>query len=311
MNPAIEVDRLLEQSGAVLIRQNKHYVYKLPNGKSFVRSKTPSDHRAAHNSLQDLRRMLGVAVVKETTQAVQASEMTTAPAAAVPPALQQPIPTPTPEPPPPPPPPPPAAATLADRLAAAVTAAEEEQEQYLLAAQVAERKVHMLKALEPFIGDQPIEHTLRALLGAPKPPSPPSPVVKAATVAAPQQARQSPTPFPVFVTRDLVFEVAKRLGADNNAFTTVQITEIMIGDQKVSPKDRTRIMASISHAVTVLGDRGLLQLHEKGWGKKPALWLLPGPVKAKVVKAETDSSDPQPNAPKVNGVKMLRTHRTQ
>jgi len=130
----------------------------------------------------------------------------------------------------------------------------------------------------------------------------------AAEVAS-HQPRQSPTPFPVFVTRDRVHEVAKKLGADNNAFTTVQITEIMIGDQQVSSKDRTRIMASISHAVTVLGDRGLLQLHEKGYGKKPALWLLPGLVKAKAPKTETDSSDPQPNAPKPNGV--IRTHRTQ
>ena len=306
MNPAIEVDRLLEESGAVLVRQNKHYVYRLPNGRSFVKSKTPSDHRGAHNSLQDLRRMLGVAVVKET---MEAAEVTTAPAAVVPLALQQPMPTPPEPPPPPPPPPPPAAVSpLVGRIAALVTQAEEEQEQYLLAAQLAERRVHLLKALEPFTDDPTIERTLHALLGTPKPSSP---AIKAATVAAPRasQTRQSPTPFPVIVTRDLVLGVAKRLGADNNAFTTVQITEIMIGDRQVSPKDRTRIMASISHAVTVLGDRGLLQLHEKGYGKKPALWLLPGPVKTKAVKTETDSSDPQPNAPKANGV--LRQHRTQ
>jgi hypothetical protein len=70
----------------------------------------------------------------------------------------------------------------------------------------------------------------------------------------------------------------------------------------------------------VLGDRGLLQLHEKGYGKTPALWLLPGAVKAKGPKSPLPNGAP---LPKVNvnegvvdvmnatGTRVLRQHRTQ
>jgi hypothetical protein len=60
MNAELEVTRLLRDSGAVLIRENNHEVYRLPNGKNFVKAKTGSDHRGALNSLSDLRRTLGV-----------------------------------------------------------------------------------------------------------------------------------------------------------------------------------------------------------------------------------------------------------
>ncbi len=40
MNAAAEVSRLLSECGAVLIRQNKHLVYSLPNGQNFVLAKT-------------------------------------------------------------------------------------------------------------------------------------------------------------------------------------------------------------------------------------------------------------------------------
>jgi hypothetical protein len=207
---------------------------------------------------------------------------------------------------------------VAFRLVAAITHAEEEQEQYLLAAQLSERRVHMLNALKPFVDDPSIETTLRALIGAPKA----SPVKTAATVAAQPatQTRQSPTPFPVIVTRDIVIGVAKTLSGDGErAFTTTQICEHMIGDKAVNPKDRTRILASISHACTVLGERGQIELLEKGFGKTPALWVMPGTlIKTKPKTGpKAPLEDSKPNAPqiydqrKVNGVKTLRTIRTQ
>jgi hypothetical protein len=195
---------------------------------------------------------------------------------------------------------------------AAIAQAEQEQEQLLLAAQLAERRAHLLRALEQFADDPTMERTLRGLIGVAKP----SPTTKAATEAP--QARQVSTVYPVIVTRDRVLETATRLGADDRAFTTVQITTAMIGDQRVTPRDRNRIHASISHAMGVLGERGLIQLHEKGYGKRPSIWRLPGgtvpkPKAAKVV----ESSDPMPNAKpvasatKVNGVRTLKTYRTQ
>jgi hypothetical protein len=59
VNAATEIDRLLAESGAVLVRHKKHLVYRLPNGRNFVAAKTPSDPaRAAKNNLSDLRRAL-------------------------------------------------------------------------------------------------------------------------------------------------------------------------------------------------------------------------------------------------------------
>jgi hypothetical protein len=52
------VDQMLKESGAVLVRNNKHEVYRLPNGKKFTRSNTPSDVRTARNQASDLRRLI-------------------------------------------------------------------------------------------------------------------------------------------------------------------------------------------------------------------------------------------------------------
>lgn len=61
MNPEIEVSRLLKADGAILKREKNHEVWKLSNGKSFVRAKTPSDANGPLNNLTDLKKALGVA----------------------------------------------------------------------------------------------------------------------------------------------------------------------------------------------------------------------------------------------------------
>lgn len=48
----------LRAAGAVLIRENTHRIYKLPNGRTLVTSKTTSDRRAEQNMLRDLKRLL-------------------------------------------------------------------------------------------------------------------------------------------------------------------------------------------------------------------------------------------------------------
>ena len=48
----------LRAAGAVLVRESKHRVYRLPNGRALVISKTASDWRAEQNMLRDLRRLL-------------------------------------------------------------------------------------------------------------------------------------------------------------------------------------------------------------------------------------------------------------
>ena len=54
-----EIQRLLKATGAVLLRNKRHAVYKLPNGKRFVLACSPSDHRGCKNALSDLRKLIG------------------------------------------------------------------------------------------------------------------------------------------------------------------------------------------------------------------------------------------------------------
>jgi hypothetical protein len=58
MSPQRKINALLEQAGAVLVRAKNHKVYRLPNGRNFVVSQSPSDYRAAQNQLCVLRRVL-------------------------------------------------------------------------------------------------------------------------------------------------------------------------------------------------------------------------------------------------------------
>lgn len=60
-----KVTKLLNDVGAVLKRQRNHEVWQLPNGKNFVRAKTPSDSHGDDNNLSDLKRELGIVTVKE------------------------------------------------------------------------------------------------------------------------------------------------------------------------------------------------------------------------------------------------------
>lgn len=54
----------LDSLGATLKREKKHLVWELPNGRTFVTAKSPSDHRAEKNALTDLEAISGVAVVE-------------------------------------------------------------------------------------------------------------------------------------------------------------------------------------------------------------------------------------------------------
>ena len=48
----------LKRIGAVLIRQKRHQVWRLPDGRNYVMAKTPSDWRAQQKQISALRRML-------------------------------------------------------------------------------------------------------------------------------------------------------------------------------------------------------------------------------------------------------------
>ncbi len=52
---------ILRSVGAELVRQSRHAIYKLPDGRGFVQAKTPSDWRASRKSLASLRRVVNTA----------------------------------------------------------------------------------------------------------------------------------------------------------------------------------------------------------------------------------------------------------
>ena len=60
MDAREEINRLLKEHGAVLLREKKHLVYKLSNGKQFTMAKTPRSDGSWFNHLADLRRALGI-----------------------------------------------------------------------------------------------------------------------------------------------------------------------------------------------------------------------------------------------------------
>lgn len=50
------VRRALREAGAVLLRENKHLVFKFPNNKRISISHTPSDDHAVNQMLRDIER---------------------------------------------------------------------------------------------------------------------------------------------------------------------------------------------------------------------------------------------------------------
>src|SRR5580704_8020529 len=59
MDSKEEVFRLLKEHKASLIRQRRHRVYRLPDGRIFVTSLTQTDERGWRNCLAQLRKLLG------------------------------------------------------------------------------------------------------------------------------------------------------------------------------------------------------------------------------------------------------------
>jgi hypothetical protein len=53
-----DITQQLKQCGAVLLRQRTHEVWRLPNGRRFVRSVSPSDRYAFRNQERELSKLL-------------------------------------------------------------------------------------------------------------------------------------------------------------------------------------------------------------------------------------------------------------
>ena len=259
MNAADQVERLLKESGAVLARQNKHLVYKLPNGQTFVMAKTTGDPvRAAKNNLRDLRHALGNARPKQeegrTEMAtVQPQPFSAAPAPA--PVVMRPE---------------PAVAglltevvqtmpdqSLKERIEVAIARQEKEQELLMNAASAVERRLQMLKALLPFVDDPSMESVLLAILSRPEPPKPAHP-------QAPDHISEC-----VQVTRKLVYAATQTF---EGGFTINDVMKLMTGGRHIEGTERVRVRNSIAASITSLFDRGELLKDEQGIGKHQSIW---------------------------------------
>lgn len=254
MNAQDQVERLLAESGSLLIRQNKHLVYRLPNGRNFVAAKTPSDPaRAAQNNLHDLRRALGLprratntqeGATMEPVQSRQSEprpEQASAPQAS---SLTEPRPD-----------------NLQSRIAAFIAKEEAAQELLMAQAQQLERRVQMLKALLPFAEDPATEAALQTLIPAPVPPP----------VAAPPLLPEPPQQVTerVQVTRQLVFAATQTF---EGAFTINDLVTLMTAGRQINPDERRRIRSSIAQCAVSLHERGELIKEEGHFGRKQTVW---------------------------------------
>jgi hypothetical protein len=256
MNASVEVSRLLEESGAVLVRRKKHLVYRLPNGQNFISPKTPSDHRNAVNQLSNLRRALAMEPASSNqTQQPPAQGDTCAKEHNAMPATQNAT-------------QPPTAQTTAnveepklslkERLEATIRDGEAVQEKLMAEAQAAERRVGMLKALLQYAEEPSAEEALRALLPAPAPnPAPPR-------VEPPQQIVER-----VQVTRQLVFAATQTFG---EKFTVNDVMDLMTGGRQIEGRERLRVRQSIAAAMVSLHERGELLKVEEHYGRSQTVW---------------------------------------
>ena len=59
-DPKSSLERLIEEHGGLLVRQNKHKVYRFPNGATFTVASTPECPLAYNNALSVLKTLLGL-----------------------------------------------------------------------------------------------------------------------------------------------------------------------------------------------------------------------------------------------------------
>jgi hypothetical protein len=250
MNAQQEIERLLEESGAVLVRQNKHLVYRLPNGKNFVAAKTSSDpDRAAKNSLSDLRRALGAArtvtkqeptFMKDPEETIHQSPQIHLPELPCEGSSGQ-----------------PQDGGFRSRVEAMIAREEGAQELLMAEAQQLERRVQMLKALLPFADDPATEAALMAITA-------PKSVPPAADPEPPQQITHR-----VQVTRALVFAATQTF---DKPFTVNDVMARMTGGAVIDGSERQRVRSSIAQAMMTLHVRGELIRVTEGYGKRQAIW---------------------------------------
>lgn len=247
MNPEIELQQLLREHNAVLIRQKNHLVYRLPNGQNFVTAKTPGDPDiAARNNVHHLRRVLGIerkSNGKGERMLLESTDAATPPPQTLVPPIQD------------------AQESLKERIEAAITSEEAIQEKLLAEAQTHERRLQMLRALLPFADEPAIEESLRGVL----------PLIELAA-----SRKSEPIPEPpqaiterVQVTAQLVFAATQTF---EETFTVNNVLALMTGERQIDRQERLRVRQAIADAMIRLHGRGELVKEEQGVGRQQTIW---------------------------------------
>jgi len=154
----------------------------------------------------------------------------------------------------------PPSTNMKERWSAAVAQAEAYREKLLADAQLADRRVQMLKAMVP---NPAFADTLRAVLPSLNPV--PAPAVAApAAPPPPQQISEY-----VQVTRELVYAATQTF---DDAFTVNDVVDRMLNGRDVDKVERNRIRMSVAGGMIALNERGQVTREFQGIGCKQSIW---------------------------------------
>lgn len=291
MNPQKTLDNLLEESSATLVRQGKHNVYKLGNGRTFAAARTPSDWRSRLNDIADLRRVSGIPKTKAATIPV-----TTPPPAPPPPPpqIQPPIAAVAPAPPQPIPPAPTTNTLFRERLAELILAGEEEQAELMDRAAAIEQQVAFLKTIHARADDPMTEALLHLLL-----PPPPAP---AQAAPLPVLALRPPAPAALEITRATVRAAIPKAP---DPFTLNDILDLLADSARLSTHETSAAKKLISEILCRIHQLDGTLLKLKGGSRgSPTVWSRIDPATRgtrveinNTVTTEIDPQETQTNAP--------------
>lgn len=237
-----QIVKLLEEHKAKLIREGNHLVYRLPNGRNFVMSKTPSDYRSESNNYSILRRELGLERPEKTLKPEVPRDQVSRVQEVVAQAEEQ---------------------TVFEGSIQQRILAEKARVDYLLEeAAKAEKNIALLENILVFANEVETEDVLRSVLGAHSPVVTPMPAPATQTSGVTNRLQ---------ITGQLVVAATQTF---DGQFTTTDVMRRMLGDreQEVSPDEQRRIRSSIINMLNRAVERGDVKQISAGIGKRQAVY---------------------------------------
>ncbi len=262
-NPADrEIQRLLTESGAKLIRNTNHLVYELPNGNKFTMAKTPGGAQSTQNALHDLRRQLGVrhlsttelpsVVIDHLDERLSEQDLSKTEVRIPEPENRQPVLYIPP---------------VVQRLEAAIQEQERLREFHLDESTKAEATINLLNDMKIHMDTSDkvarMEIVLQTLL--PPPPAVVKPATEPRRPAEPPQAIVDR----VQITEQLVYAATTVL---SEHFVINDIFDLMVKDRTVDSHERRRIRTSIADALMRLLSKGQVSRVAEGAGRRQAVF---------------------------------------